>query len=266
MINKKRNSSLTPSYILGNSKRTVRIVRITLILTAAAGFRAPTSTAPTSLALARSFKLPKKAASTKRHGPLPPKPSRLSPAEAKRAAYVLDCDADDERILSQQGSVDPSSSNAKVSSKPLAILPSRLDNDSRAACDETNPPPAASAQPSPSKARCNAGAAGTKFSLLGLTDGGGDLSDVPKMDSPELDETGLALELDTIVKGLDARLSSPASAHTSTSNEVNTMRSTRHFANRDVKMTYSVTTPPAYPHPEPHSNPKPNPKATSHAR
>ncbi|KAF8513658.1 hypothetical protein BU17DRAFT_68707 [Hysterangium stoloniferum] len=126
--------------------------------------------------------------------------------------------------IKQQGSVDPSSSNDKVSSKPLAILPSRLDNDSPAACDETNPPPAASAPPSPSKANAEIQAAtqaqqGRNLSLLGLTDGGGDLSDVPKMDSPELDESGLGLELETIVKGLDTSLSSPASAHTSTSNE-----------------------------------------------
>ncbi|KAF8514585.1 hypothetical protein BU17DRAFT_68352 [Hysterangium stoloniferum] len=74
------------------------------------------------------------------------------------------------------------------------------------------------------------------LSPLGLTDGGGDLSDVPKMDSPESDESGLEFELDTIVKGLDARLSSSTSAHTSTSNEVNTRQSTRHLPNRDVKV------------------------------
>ncbi|KAF8514571.1 hypothetical protein BU17DRAFT_68340 [Hysterangium stoloniferum] len=43
---------------------------------------------------------PKKAASTKRHGPSSPKRARLRPAEAKRAVYAPDYDADDEKILS----------------------------------------------------------------------------------------------------------------------------------------------------------------------
>ncbi|KAF8514575.1 hypothetical protein BU17DRAFT_68342 [Hysterangium stoloniferum] len=155
-------------------------------------------------------------------------------------------------VIQKQKSTGPSSSTDKVSSKPLAILPSRLDNDSRAACDETNLLPAGSVQPSPSKAhavniiahiKANAEIqAATQvqqernLSPLGLTDSGGDLSDVPKMDSPESDESGLEFELDTIVKGLDARLSSSASVHTSTSNEANTRQSTRHLPNRDVKV------------------------------
>ncbi|KAF8513830.1 hypothetical protein BU17DRAFT_68626 [Hysterangium stoloniferum] len=47
-----------------------------------------------------SPQLPKKAASTKRHSPSPPKRARLRPAEAKRAVYAPDYDADDEKILS----------------------------------------------------------------------------------------------------------------------------------------------------------------------
>ncbi|KAF8513837.1 hypothetical protein BU17DRAFT_68630 [Hysterangium stoloniferum] len=100
----------------------------------------------------------------------------------------------------KQGSTGPPSSNDRViktSEKPPSSqeaeveLLINLDNNSSAASEETNPPPAASAQPSPSKsACCKAGATGTKLSLLGLTAGGSDLSDVPKMDSPGMSRVG----------------------------------------------------------------------------
>ncbi|KAF8525486.1 hypothetical protein BU17DRAFT_83680 [Hysterangium stoloniferum] len=43
------------------------------------------------------------------------------------------------------------------------------------------------------------------LSLLGLTDDGRDIFDVPTMDSSESYESGLELELDTTVQVLDAR-------------------------------------------------------------
>ncbi|KAF8525466.1 hypothetical protein BU17DRAFT_83635 [Hysterangium stoloniferum] len=266
----------------------------------AAGFRAFTSLTPTPLGQLQNLQGPVKSTQLK-IGAVAPTPSeqnhlhnpiganRASPSHADPdpdANMFLDdgIDVDTEftprSVTQKQESTGPSSSTDKVSSKPLAILPSRLDNDSRAACDETNLLSAVSVQSSPSKAhavniiaRIKANAeiqAATQvqqernLSPLGLTDSGGDLSDVPKMDSPESDESGLELELDTIVKGLDARLSSSASAHTSTSNEVNTRQSTRHIPNRDVKVKLFRDESPAHPRPEPQSNS--NPKATSHAR
>ncbi|KAF8510732.1 hypothetical protein BU17DRAFT_97844 [Hysterangium stoloniferum] len=261
MINKKRNSSSPPSYTLENPTATLSEQFESSVSRSfsqiAAGFRASTSHAPTPLAQLQNLQepspqLPKKAASTKRHGPSPP---NLGPAEAKLAVASpghadpdpdanvfldngmdLDTEFTPRSAIQRQGRTGPSYSNDNVSSKPLEILSSQeaeveliinLDNDSGAASDETNPPPAASAQPSPFKAWCNAGAAGMKVSLLGLTDDGSDFSGVPKMESPESD---------TIVKGLNARLSSPTSPHTSTSNEVNTRRSMRHPPNRGVKV------------------------------
>ncbi|KAF8512358.1 hypothetical protein BU17DRAFT_69247 [Hysterangium stoloniferum] len=262
-FNKKRNSSSSPSYTSENPTTTLRSEQFESSVSRsfsriAAGFRASTFPAPTPLAQlqnlqgllkstqskigavvptpsAPSPQLPKKAASTKRHGP---KPARLGPAEAKRAVaspchadpdpdanVFLDNGMDVDRAftprsaIQQQGSTGPSSSNDKVSSKPLEVLRSQeaevellinLDNDSSATSEETNPLPAASAQLSP----C-------------LMDDGSDRSGVPKVESSESD---------TIVKGLNARLSSPTSLHTSTFNEVNTRRSMRHPPNRGVKV------------------------------
>ncbi|KAF8525500.1 hypothetical protein BU17DRAFT_83702 [Hysterangium stoloniferum] len=187
---------------------------------------------------------------------IPPK----HPIGANRASACHDPDANvllDDEAEKHRSIIFKRQSLIKISGNPPHLPSSQeaavellinLDNDSSAASDETNPLPAASAQPSPSKARSISIIARIKanaeiqaaaqaqqernLSLLGSTDDGSDLSD-PKMDSPESDESGLELELDTIVKRLDARLSSPASAHT---NEANTRRSTRHLPNRDVKV------------------------------
>ncbi|KAF8514564.1 hypothetical protein BU17DRAFT_94428 [Hysterangium stoloniferum] len=143
-----------------------------------------------------SSQLAKKAASIKRHGPSAPKRARLRPAEGKRAAYALDCDADDEKILlariepchamqtSTQIPMCPSSSNDKVSSKPLEILPTRAISIILRIKANAEIPAATQAQQE------------RNLSLLGLTDDGSDLFDVPKMDSPESYESGLELELD----------------------------------------------------------------------
>ncbi|KAF8500596.1 hypothetical protein BU17DRAFT_72078 [Hysterangium stoloniferum] len=307
------------------------------------GFRASTSPAPTPLAPLQNLQgplkpsqskigavvptpskpspqPPKKAATTKHHGPSPPKRARLSPAEANRAAYTPDCDADDEKdpigtngtlpwhadpdpdenvflddrmdvdaeytprsAIQTQQNADSSSSNDKVASRRLEILPSSqeaevellidLDNNPNPNAHEPNPLPAASAQPSPSKARAIGIIARIKanaeiqaatqaqqernLTLLGLTDDGSDLSDVPKMNSPESDESDLELELDTIVKGTEAKLSSSASAHPSISNEVNTRRSTRHLPSRDVKLQLFRDDSPGPSTPRTTSRPKP---------
>ncbi|KAF8514565.1 hypothetical protein BU17DRAFT_94429 [Hysterangium stoloniferum] len=271
MINKKRNSSSSPSYTPDNPTATLRSEQFESSVSCsfsriAAVFRESTSPAPTPLTQLQNLQgplkstqskfgavvptpsepspqLPKKAASTKRHGPSPPKRARLRPAEAKRAVaspghadpdpdanVFLDngMDVDTEftprSAIQRQGRTGPSYSNDNVSSKPLEILSSQeaeveflinLNNDSGAASDETNFPPAASAQPSPFKACAIIIIAGIKANteIKGLTDDASDFYDVPKMESPESD---------TIVKGLNARLSSPTSPHTSTSNEVYT--------------------------------------------
>ncbi|KAF8513835.1 hypothetical protein BU17DRAFT_95002 [Hysterangium stoloniferum] len=126
----------------------------------AAGCRASTSSAPIPFGQFQNFQGPVKSTQLK-IGAVVPTP----PAEARRAVYAPDCDADDEKILSariepryamptstqmpKQGNT-ASSSNEKFSSKPLEILPSsqeaevellnNLDNDSSTASDETNPP------------------------------------------------------------------------------------------------------------------------------
>ncbi|KAF8510720.1 hypothetical protein BU17DRAFT_97813 [Hysterangium stoloniferum] len=269
MINKKRNSSSTRSYTPENPPTTFyHFQTFTSHLLEEANssnrpchahshnwpraFEHSHPSHPPLLANSRickvltepSSQLPKKAASTKRHGSAP-KRARLS------AVSRPDSDDDDEKILSAR--IEPRHAMQTPTQMPMCSwtmawtltrnlhLVPRLDNDSRAACDETNPPPAATAQPSPSKVHAVITHLKANVEIQAATqaqtDGGGDLSAVPKMDSPESDESGLELELDTIVKGLDARCTvASASAHTSTFNEVNTRQSTHHLPNRDVKV------------------------------
>ncbi|KAF8512357.1 hypothetical protein BU17DRAFT_96334 [Hysterangium stoloniferum] len=115
-------------------------------------------------------------------------------------AWDIDIEFTPRSAIQKEGSTGPSSSNDKFSSKPLEILPSsqeaevellnNLDIDSSATSDKTNPP-AASAQPSPSKGDVIIIIAGIKantdiqaatqaqqeqnLSLLVLTDDGSDL-------------------------------------------------------------------------------------------
>ncbi|KAF8525472.1 hypothetical protein BU17DRAFT_62625 [Hysterangium stoloniferum] len=233
MINKKRNSSSTRSYTPENPPTTLRSEQFESSVSRsfsqlAVGFRASTSIAPTPLGQLQNIQGPVKSTQLK-IGAVVPTPSEQNHLHSyRRRLKVLSVRA---LHLNAPGLVVASPSHADPDPDANMFLDDgidveagkhRLDNDSRAACDETNPPPAASAQPSPSKMHA---------------DSGGDLSDVPKMDSPESDESGLELELDTIVKGLDARWTGvSASAHTSTFNEVNTRQSTRHLPNRDVKV------------------------------
>ncbi|KAF8510718.1 hypothetical protein BU17DRAFT_97811 [Hysterangium stoloniferum] len=261
MINKKRNSSSSPSYTpenptatlspqtFGHPRPLAQLQNLQGPLKSTQskiGAVVPTPSEP-------SPQLPKKAASTKRHGPSPP---NLGPAEAKLAlaspghadpdpdanvfldnGMDLDTEFTPRSAIQRQGRTGPSYSNDNVSSKPLETLSSQeaevellinLDNDPGAASDETNSPPAASAQPSPFKSCAIIIISGIKANaeIQGATQAH-DFSGVPRMESPESD---------TIVKGLNARLSSPTSPHTSTSNDVNTRRSMRHPPNRGVKV------------------------------
>ncbi|KAF8525475.1 hypothetical protein BU17DRAFT_83655 [Hysterangium stoloniferum] len=177
MINKKRNSSSSPSYTLENPTVTLyhfETFASQLLEEIAAGFRTSTSPAPTPLSQFQnsqgplkstrskfgavvptpsepSSQLPKKAASTKRHGPLPPTRARLRPAEAKRASLAMPC-PDANVFLDNGMDVDTEFTPRSTIQKQVELL-INLDNDSSATPDETNPLPAASAQPSPCTAR-----------------------------------------------------------------------------------------------------------------
>ncbi|KAF8512359.1 hypothetical protein BU17DRAFT_69248 [Hysterangium stoloniferum] len=186
MINKERNSSSSPSYTPENPTATLRSEQFESSVSRsfsriAAGFRASTSPAPPPLAELLNFQgplkstqskigavvptplepspqLPKKAASTKRHGPSPPKRVRLRPAEAKRAVASpchADPDPDANVFLDNGMDVDteftPRSTIQNQEAEVELLI--NLDNDSSATSEETNPLPTASAQPSPCTAR-----------------------------------------------------------------------------------------------------------------
>ncbi|KAF8513833.1 hypothetical protein BU17DRAFT_94999 [Hysterangium stoloniferum] len=169
-----------------------------------------------------SSQLPKRAESTMRHVLSPPKRARLRPAEGKCAAYALDCDADDEKILL-----------ARIESRHAMQTPTQIPikeaqvrhlqtTKSHQKLWKTSPVNSIMFQVPypkrkiPSKARAiriiprikanmeiqaaTQAQQERNLSLLGLTDDGSDLFDVPKMDSPESDESGFELELDTIVQ------------------------------------------------------------------
>ncbi|KAF8525480.1 hypothetical protein BU17DRAFT_83663 [Hysterangium stoloniferum] len=192
--------------------RTVCIVRITLVLTTGRGlsgihvrttplaqlqnFQGPVKSTRSKIGAVvptpsePSSQLSKKAARTKRHGPSPPKRVRLRPAEAKRAAYALDCDADDENILS-----------ARIELRHTMQTPTQMPIKEAQVChlqttkshkNLWKSSPRVQLVSSLIKANAEIQAATQvkqerNMSLLGLTDDGSDFSGVPKMESPESD-------------------------------------------------------------------------------
>ncbi|KAF8525478.1 hypothetical protein BU17DRAFT_62632 [Hysterangium stoloniferum] len=159
MINKKRNRSSSPSYTPENPTATLyhfeiftshlleeATVRINLkgpLKSTQSKFGAvvPTPSEP-------SPQLPKKAASTKRHGPSPPKRARLRPADAKRAVASpghADPDPDPDANVFLDNGMD-----VDTEITPRSAI--QRQGRAGAASDETNPAPEASAQPSPFKA------------------------------------------------------------------------------------------------------------------
>ncbi|KAF8514562.1 hypothetical protein BU17DRAFT_68333 [Hysterangium stoloniferum] len=193
MINKKRNSSSTRSYTPENPPATLYHLQT---FTSHLLEEANSSNQPSSQYRRRLQVLSVTALHLNTPDLVLASPSHADPDPDANVFLDDGMDVDTEftprSVIQKQESTGPLSSNDKVS----------LDNDSRAACDETNPPPAASAQPSPSKVHA----------------------------------VIIIAHIKANVEIQAATLSSSASAHTSTSNEVNARQSTRHLPNRDVKV------------------------------
>ncbi|KAF8513640.1 hypothetical protein BU17DRAFT_95157 [Hysterangium stoloniferum] len=151
----------------------------------------------------------------------PHTPTKMPMEAGKRRSTIFK-----RQSLVKTSEKSPSSQEAEVE---LLI---NLDNNSSAVSDETNPRQQPLHNRPHLKARAIIIIAGIKAN-----------AEIQAARQAQQERNfGLELELNTIVKRLDARRSSLASAHTSTSIEVNTRRFTRHFPNRDVKVTLFLDT------------------------